>query len=530
MKRLVGLLGWIGVLLVITAVVLRFARPETPQWSQRLALAGLVVTVLYALSQWRDMARSLSGRNVRYGSVAATSVMLVLAILVGLNWISNRQNKRWDLTAAGQFSLSDQTKQILAGLDQPMRIRVFYVNSAEEYRDRLQEYAYQSSQVSVDYVDARRNNVEARSLGIDTAPTIIIEYAGRTERATSVDEQALTNALKRAVEGRAKKVYFVQGHGEHDPADGDPAGYSDIAAALKTDNFETAPLTLAQQGRVPDDATVVVVAGPRTDLLASEVDALRAYLDRGGKAMLLINPPDKPADPPQTNLIALAREWGVDVGNNLVIDASGLGQLIGAQDAAVPVAMPVLHAITNNFRTMTAFPMARSVVPIEGGVNGRTAQTVLETSPESWAEADLAGVLTTRRTERNPDQGDRVGPVPIAAAVSIAAPNAPPPPATPEGSADTATLPKPETRVVVVGDSDFASNAVVGLQGNRDIFLNMANWVAQQEDMIAIRPRSPEDRPITMTADQSAYVFWFTLAIVPLLLFVNGFRVWWRKR
>jgi ABC-type uncharacterized transport system involved in gliding motility auxiliary subunit len=529
MKRIVGLLGWVGVVLVVGAVVLRFSRPEAPQWSQRLAMAGLAVTLLYALTQWRDVARSLGGRNVKYGSIAATSGVLVLAILVGVNWISNRQNKRWDLTAGGQFSLADQTKQILAGLDQPLKIRVFYVDGADQYRDRLNEYTYHSSQVSVDYIDARKNPLVAEQLGITTAPTFVLEYAGRTERATAADEQTLTNALKRVIEGKAKKIYFVQGHGEHDPTVGDRDGYTGIAEALKTDNFETAKLTLAQQSRVPEDATAVVVAGPQTDLLTPELDALREFLGRGGKLILLIDPPENATAPPQTNLIALAREWGVDVGTNMIIDASGLGQLIGAQDASVPVAMPVQHAITNDFRTMTAFPLARSVAPVEGGVDGRTAQTVLETSPESWAESDLQALFTTRRPERNPDRGDRVGPVPIAVAVSAPAPAAPTPPAA-EGAPPAADAPKPETRVVVVGDSDFAGNGALGIQGNREIFLNMANWVAQQEDMIAIRPKNPADRPISMTADQGSYVRWFTLAIVPLLLFFNGFRIWWRKR
>jgi ABC-type uncharacterized transport system involved in gliding motility auxiliary subunit len=213
MKRIVGFLGWVGVALVVAAVVLRFTQPDSPQWSQRFAIAGLVVTLLYALSQWREMARSLGGRNVKYGSVAATSVALVLAILIGVNWVSNRQNKRWDLTENAQFSLSDQTKQILAGLNQPLKIRVFYVGSADQYRDRLENYTYQSRQVTVEYVDAQRNPVEARQLGI-TQATLIFEYGGRSERATAIDEQAITNALKRVVEGKAKKVYFVQGHGE----------------------------------------------------------------------------------------------------------------------------------------------------------------------------------------------------------------------------------------------------------------------------------------------------------------------------
>jgi ABC-type uncharacterized transport system involved in gliding motility auxiliary subunit len=520
-KRIVGLLGWLGVLLVVVAVVLRFSRPDVPQWSQRMALAGLVVTVLYALTQWREIVRSFGGRNVRYGSMAATSVVLVLGILVAVNWIANRQNKRWDLTAGSQFSLSDQTRQILNGLEQPVTIRVFYVGSAEEHRDRLDEYAYVSSQVNVQYVDADRNPLDAQKYSVTSVPTLILEYAGRTERATATDEQSVTNALKKVVEGKAKKVYFTQGHGELDPAGSGNDSYRMAADALRTDNFEVATLTIAQEGKIPDDATLLVVAGPTTDLLPAEVDAIRTFLSRGGKLLLMVDPPEKDAGAPVTNVVALAREWGIEIGTNIVIDASGLGQLFGT-DASVPVAMPVDHPITNNFRVMTAFPLARSVTPVEGGVDGRTARDVLQTSAQSWAESDVAGVYTTGRPERNLDRGDLAGPVSIAAAVSIPAPNAPAP--------ETAEAPKPESRVVVVGDSDFATDRAISIQGNREIFLNMANWLAQQEDLIAIRPRNPEDRPINVTADQGRMVWIFTLLVLPALLFLNGVRVWWRRR
>jgi ABC-type uncharacterized transport system involved in gliding motility auxiliary subunit len=530
-KRILGFLGWLGVVLVLAAVVLRFTKPDLPQWYQRLALAGLVVTAVYTLSQWREIARSFQARNVKYGSIAASSVVVVLGILLAINYISNRQNKRWDLTAAGQFTLSDQTRQILGTLNQPLTIRAFYAGpSAEEYRDRLAEYTYHSRQVSTEFVDAERNPIEAQKHNITSVPTFVIEYAGRTERATAPDEQSLTNALKKVIEGKAKKIYFLQGHGERDPTSSDPTGYSGIADALKVDNFETAKLTLAQEGKVPEDATVVMVAGPTVDLLAPELEALRAFLKRGGKLALFIDPPDKGAAPDPAGVIALAREWGAAVGSDLVIDASGLGQLIGT-GASVPVAMPVSHPITENFGIMTAFPLARSVAPVEGGVDGRVAQKVLETSPQSWAETDLTGLYATNRPERNLDKGDKPGPVSIAVATSAPAAEAPPPPpaATP-ASTPAPDAPKPETRVLVVGDSDFASNRAVGLTGNREVFLNMANWLAQQENLIAIRPRNPEDRPINITADQQRMVMWFTMAIVPALLFGNAVRVWWKRR
>ncbi|MEO7190409.1 MAG: Gldg family protein [Vicinamibacterales bacterium] len=521
MKRILGIVGWLGVAFVVAAVIIRVSRPELFVWSQRLAIAGLITTGLYALSQWRDVGRSFGGRNVKYGSVAVTTVVLILAIIVGINWVASRHNKRWDLTAASQFSLSDQTRRILADLKTPVAMHLFYTRSADEYRDRLSEYTYLSKQVSVEYVDAERNPVVAHKYGIQTVPTLVIEYGGRTEKASAIDEQSVTNALKKVIAGKAKKLYFMQGHGEHDVAASSPDGYSTIADALKNDNFETDKLTLAQTGSVPADASVVVIAGPRTDLLAPEADALRKYLGTGGKVQLLIDPPEKSSTAQLTNLLALAQEWGITVGNNIVIDASGLGQLLGT-DASVPVAMPVQHAITQNFRVMTAFPLARSVVPVEGGTNGRVAQKILETSPQSWAESDVAGLYSTGRPERNLDKGDVAGPVAIAAAVSGAAPDA--------ATNAPADAPKAETRMVVVGDSDFASNRAIGLQGNREIFLNMANWLAQQEDLIAIRPRNAEDRPITMTADQGLMVKLLTQVLVPAMLLGYGIRVWWRRR
>lgn len=522
MKRILGLLGWLGVVLVLAAVALRFMQPARAQLYQGLAMAGLIVTALYALTQWRDIGRSFQGRNVRYGSMALGSVLLFLAILVGINWIASRQNKRWDLTENQQFSVSDQTKKILSELQRPVTVRLFHgQDGAQAYRDRLESYTYLSKQVSVEYIDAEKNPDQAQRYEVTAAPTVLIEYDGRTERTTQVDEQGLTNTLKKVIEGKPKKVYFVQGHGEADPTAGDPAGYKGVADSLVNDNFEVAKLTLAQEGKVPDDATLVIVAGPTIDFFPPEVEALRAFLKRGGKLFLLIDPPAKADAAEPASLIALAKEWSIAVGNDLVVDASGIGQLFGTNES-VPIGMPQPHAITNNFRAATAFPLARSASPIEGGAEGRVAQKLIETSPQSWAEGDVKGALSKGQVDRNLDKGDKAGPVAIASAVSAPAPDAPAP-AGPDA-------PKPEARVVVVGDSDFAANRAVNIAGNRDLFLNMSNWLAQQEDLIAIRPRDPADRRISMSQDQANLVFYLTLFIIPGLLFANAVRVWWKKR
>jgi gliding motility-associatede transport system auxiliary component len=526
MKRILGLLGWLGVALVVAAVAIRFIRPEWQSWYQGLALAGLAVTAVYGLSQWREIGRSFQGRTVRYGSLAAGTVVLVLAILVGINWISSRENKRWDLTAGGQFSLSDQTKKILAELKAPVTVLAFYTSDTGDtaLRDALSNYQYQSKELSVQYIDANSDPVKAKQYSVQTVPTIIFQSGGRSQRATASDEESLTNALKKLIEGTAKKLYFIQGHGEHDPDDssGRP-GYGTFADALKGDNFDWAKLTLAQVGKIPDDATVVVIAGPKTDYLPGEITAITSYLNQGGKLLMMLDPPEKPDSPPLTGLVTLAKAWGIDVGNNIVIDTSGLGQLIGANEA-VPIAMPAPggHPITSGFNLMTAFPLARSAAPIDGGTNGRIAQKLLVTSPRSWAEADIKGLFANGQPTLDPAKGDVAGPITIASAVSATAPDAPAP-ASPDA-------PKPETRMVVVGDSDFISNAAINVQGNRDLGLNMANWLAQQENLIAIHPHAAEDRRVTLTQDQSERIFWLTIFIVPGLLLGNAVRVWWRRR
>jgi ABC-type uncharacterized transport system involved in gliding motility auxiliary subunit len=527
-KRMLGILGWLGVVLVLAALALKVLKPEL-NLHQKLALAGLIVTALYALSQWRDIGRSFSDRNVRYGSFALGGVLAFLGILVAINYISNRQNKRWDLTSGGQFSMSDQTKKIVSELNSPVVIRIFHgeMEGSSRYRDLLEEYQYLSKQISVEYIEADRDPIAAQKYEITAVPTVLIEAGGRTERTNQADEQGVTNTLKKALEGKAKKVYFLRGHGEKDTAGQDGRGYSGIAQALQTDNFEVAPLALAQEAKMPDDATVVVIAGPKSDLLPQEMTAIKSYLARGGKLMLMIDPPDPDTlNTSLTSLIELARSWGADVGTTIVIDEQSYNNLV------VPVVVNYpRHPVTDRFNgVMTAYPLARSVIPVEGGSEGKFAQKLLETSPRSWAETDLKMLFETKKPAPNPDKGDKAGPVAIATATSAPATEAPAAPPANAGSPPAAEAPKPETRVIVIGDSDFASNSIISFQGNKDLYLNMVNWLAQQENLIAIRAKDPADRRIDMMPEQEVGLRWVTLLVIPALLFANGIRVWWKRR
>ena len=260
LKRIFGLLGWLGVALVFAAVAIRFLKPEWQQYYNGLAIAGLVCTLLYILSQWREIGQAFAGRQARFGTLAAASVAVVLAILVAINYLGTRHNKRWDLTAARQFSLADQTKKVLQDLKEPVKILVFAKSEDfQRYRDRLDEYAYQSKQIQTDYIDPEKKPAMARQYDI-TSPTVVFLYKGRTEKATNDSEQELTNALIKIVQGRTPKLYFTQGHGEKDTASAERGGYNAVSNALTTTNFLVDKLVLAQQTAVPADADVVVIA------------------------------------------------------------------------------------------------------------------------------------------------------------------------------------------------------------------------------------------------------------------------------
>ena len=539
LKRILGLLGWLGVALVLAALAIRILKsgePEWQRWATGLALTGLVCTLLYMLSQWRDIARSFSGRGARFGSLATASVLVVLAILVAINYLGLRRNKRWDLTAAKQYSLSEQTRSVLRSLERPVSIKVFAEsNDFARFRDRLDEYQYTSKQVAVEYIDAIKDPRRANQYNVQSLGTVVIEYDGRTERVTSDGEQEITNGLIKVVQGKQSKVYFVQGHGEKNTEGSDRGSYSTIAAALGSDNYAVDKLVLVQQKEVPADATVLVVAGPKTDFLAPEIEMVKAYLARGGKVLFMLDPPDRADSAPLAGITSLLKEWAIEVGNNMVVDVSGIGQLFGTNESVPVAAKYNPHTITANFNLMTAYPLARSVAPATGETGGKFAQALVETSANSWAETDLKTLMTSGKVERNLEAGDKAGPVSLAAAVSSPATAAPPADGAKQGdgagaAAKPEDAPKPETRIVVFGDSDFAANGYLGIPGNRDLFLNTVNWLAQQENLIAIRPKDPEDRRVTLTAGTENLIFWLSVVIIPGVILLAGVQTWWRRR
>ena len=466
----------------------------------------------------------MKARQLRYGGNSAVLVLVVLGILGAVNYIAYRRPLKKDLTANKRFTLSDQTLKVVGGLKED--VRVLYFQRAAELLgadERLRQYEALSPRLKAEFVDPYQAPTRARDYGITgPLPTIVVERGARRERASSDSEQDLTNAIVKVTRDGQKTVCFAEGEGERDVEDGGDGGYTGAKEALTRSNYLTKKVVLARERAVPADCSMIVVAGPQIDLLPAVVDAVRAHVAGGGKALVMAEPPFKAAQP---NLDGLLASWSLQAGKDVVIDSSGMGQLMGL-DALSPLVVDYpYHEITKGFRVMTVFHEARSLqAATEGGLPGVSAQNIVQTSPASWAESDL-----TLKQPVSAGPGDKPGPIALAAVATITVTGAPPSPVPSPGPGEEAP-PSREGRVAAFGDADFASNAFLANPGNRDFFLNVVAWLSEDADLISIRPREPEDQRLFLTQVQQRIVGFVALLFLPGVFVALGVWTWWKRR
>jgi ABC-type uncharacterized transport system involved in gliding motility auxiliary subunit len=457
----------------------------------------------------KNLKTRLGKRSTKFGANALTMIIIVLGILVLINFLGARHHHRFDTTAGNRFSLSDHTAKVLRGVDKEVVITAFIQGEDTGLQDLLSEYAYTNRKVSYRFVDPDAQPNLAKAYQIDRYGTIVVESGDKTEKIDEPVEENLTNAILSVTREGKKVICVLSGHGEKDIDSDDPQGYGTVRKALQDENYDVRPVVLAAEGEVPEDCSVLLIAGPEKSPLEGELSAIQRYLDGGGKLMILLEPP------PATGLRTFLAQYGLQVGEDLVLDASGMGRLFGMGPAVPLVSRYEAHAITEGFDLMTFFPTARSVTPSPSPPTDVKVWPLAQTSPNSWGETNLG----TEQAQLDPEQ-DLPGPVTIAAAVEAGREGAP---------ADTAGE-RPTTRLVVFGDSDFASNAYFSTSGNGDLFLNAVNWLAQEEDLISIRPKDMQDRRVTLTPRQSRTIFAISVIFMPLAALILGTVVWIRRR
>jgi len=427
------------------------------------------------------------------GLVACAALMLTLAY---------RHNVRVDLSPQRGYTLSPHAKQILAGLDRGVRITAF-VRSEDPrtpmLKDLLWRVSRETPRVAYEIVDLNRSPARASQYGIDRYGALIVESGGRRRDISSPGEAALMSAVLDVTRDRERVAYFITGHGEYSPESTDrKTGYSKVKRALEEEFFQVRELPLVPPAGIPADADVAVSAGARKDYFPAELAALRAYLERGGNLLLLVDPETPPS------VTDLAADQGIIAAPQVVVDPE---QRLAAGEG-VTVLVSGLKPSFLVSGTLEAPPVFSYARPLRVTDAERDAViTFLETGSSSYPVAPGAGAEA-------PPQAPP-GPLVVGAAVIRSA------------AAD-----QRRGRVIVLGDADFATNGVIDYLGNKDLLVNSANWVTREEGLIASRRQDKERgrEQFFVTAEQGSLAFWLAAVVQPAIFLIAGMVVFARRR
>ena len=453
---------------------------------------------------------SVSARQARYGATASLYTIVVIAALIMVNWLGNRYNKSFDTTSNKKFTLSQETTKIIRGLKSDATIA--YLDKASGFegaKATLDRYANLSSKVHVKYVNVLQNPMEASAYGTRSLGTAFVTVGSRREEARTITEESITGAFVKDLKG-VRKVCFVQGSGEHQLEETKGTGLSQLKTALERDNYVAQPITLIDKTQVPADCTASVVAGPKNDYTPNEVSALKTYVENGGRAMILLDPPlDFQSEHISENaaMTGLLSDWGVTLNNDLVLEENPVGQMVGVGPEVPLVSTYEPQAIVSDLKGhYTGFPVTRSM-QIKNG-SKTTVEKLFSTTDSSIATSKL------NSNEINPaDPSNKKGPFLLGAA----------------GSYNTGK-PNEPGRFVVIGTSGFLDNAMLHFQGNPDLALNAVNWLTSDEDLISIRPKETQDRRLNVTQSKMNIFGYTDLVAVPLIIIVAGVMIFVKRR
>jgi ABC-type uncharacterized transport system involved in gliding motility auxiliary subunit len=497
-------------------------------------------------------------------SMLGVGVALAIVLFLIVNYFGWKYHTRLDWTRAQLYSLSEKTENILAGLDRDIEVVVFLSPVAEVYgpvRELLASYEGSSDRLSVRYVDAERNLLEAQSLVdryelsqldvvvfdsgedrrvVNAADLADYDYSGMQfgqgpEMRGFKGEQVFTSTLVELMESRKPKILFTTGHGELKLDDFSARGLSAARDLLGQDNFQLEEWPSLGEVAVPAETDLVVVAGPTSTFLEPELEVLRGYLEGEGRLLLLLDPTLAPTGGlVRTGLEALMADYGVAIGENVVVDPANPLPFFSAE--TIFVNNYGSHLITralDEARLPVIVSLARSVGSGDES-QGLEVTELLFTSIEGWGETDLDELQGVNRQD-----SDDQGPVPLAVAVAATSaadegvedeqPEASPGEETPAVSAP-ATSREPGLRLVVVGDSDFAGNGQLQNVPNATLLANMLNWLVERETLVGVPPKEPEQVRLSLSRGELSRITWLVLVVLPGLAVALGVAVFLHRR
>ncbi len=506
MRRLAIPLGAIGLVALVLALTIWSLTRELDLRVEALVGVGVVLVLLSVVGRPEMFRAALTGRTARYGSNAGVAVVAFLGILVLANFLANRHHHRVDLTETGEYTLSSQTIQILSDLDQPVKVTAFFQEGdygEQELQDLLAEYSYHTDKISYEFVDPDLDPFVAQQYEIGSYGTVVFESSGKRQDIFTVDEQEITGAILKVTRETQKVVYFLTGHGERDISGYDEVGYSEVGDYLERDNYIVSTLNLAISGTVPTDASVLIVAAPQSPLLEQENSAIQTYVQGGGKALIMQEPGD---DAVLTDVLA---EWGLGYADDVIVDPE---RALFGMDPLSPVVESFTYSEITRDLPAVVIVTARSVTRTTEQPEDVSILALLESSDSGWGETDFEAL--TRQEAAYDEGADLEGPLAMAMSMEAYGED--------EGAVGT--------RLVVFGDSDFVANGNMSLGGNLDLFLNTVNWLAEEEELISIRPVAEVSREIILSAGQARFLQYSSIIFLPAVVLLVGLAVWWRRR
>ncbi len=520
---------WSGWAAALALVVLLFWMAITRSFGlgpKILLGATVVLAVFWGVQHWSSIVAATRGRGARLGTHSVAFVLLVLGILIMVNYVAARHNWRHDLTESKRFSLSDQTRNVVRGLEEDVTIIAFIdpQRSSPELTDRLREYNMLSPRLKLETYDPVTDRSKVEEYNVMSHDTLIIKSGEREERVIGGGEEQITSAILAVSTGEKTRICFLTGHGERSITDTGPRGLGNIKASLENQQYEVEELNLATQSepQVPGDCAVLVIAGPSEPIREKELDAIEAYAGQGGSLFVAL-------EPTGPDLGDLLEPYGIEPLPGTVYDPER--GFFGNADFPV-IADYTEHQITQRlaeigvaFATTRAFevvdpmmdqdPMAPDMPP---GQNMR-ARPLLKTSPNAWVES-TPGMAASR------DPGETSGSLNVAVLYDAGMVEPDPYGMTPPETDDSGT------RMVIVGDADMMTDEVLsyGVYGNLYFTLNSLNWLVANEKLVSIPPKTDMPHYLTMNDRQLKFVWAFVVGIVPLLIAAAGVFVWWRRR
>ncbi len=513
---------WAGPVILVAGLVSGFVSGTWGSVPTGLIIAGGVISLIGLLLS-APRSAFWGKRSTQAGGNAFLATVSVILILGLINFIAARYNQRLDLTENQLFTLAPQSQQVIKNLKQPAKLWVF-TPSLQGADQNLLNNLRQSNpdQFKFELVDPQAQPTLAKDFKVNAYGDVYLESNKRRQfvqtlgQGQVLSESKLVNAIAKLGSGEPTPVYFLQGHGEH-PLEAAQEGLAQAVQGLETKNFMARPLNLAQTSVLPADAKLIIIAGAQRPLLSAEVDSIQTFVKKGGSLMVLVDPTIT------LGLEPLLKEWGVSLDKTLVVDPAGQAARLGP--AVTLVNQYGQSPITKDFGNgYSLYPLSRPVLAEK--VAGVELMPFLTTGAESWAETDLKNT----KLQFDPDKGDRKGPLTIGVALSrslnSSKPNAPTP--TP---APTPKEEKPESRLVVIGNSRFPTDNLFTQQLNGDVFLNSVSWLSQSQDaVLSIRPKEPKNRRITITDGQGRLLFLSAVFVIPFFAFASAFGLWWSRR